>query len=148
MKIEYEPKEINRMLEEYYRQYERRNVKSNISFKKGYVGDGKGGSVEDTIVSITLTEEVTLLGIKNTAVEEVSKERLTEIFTTLLDKVGYDLDSLQYIKGLDSNFVGYGMGEQLIKKPYFSGISLDISHHQEKSHEEHSRQKTIGSFSN
>ncbi len=143
MKIKYEPNEINKMLEEYYRQYERRNVKSNISFKKGYVSDGKGGSKEDTIVSITLTEEVTLLGMKNTAIEEVSEERLTEIFTTLLEKTGYDLDSLQYIKGLDTNFVGYGMGEQLISKPYFCGVSLDISHHKEKSK---APQKTLGSL--
>lgn len=124
MEITYTKKDLKEMIEKYYYENSGRKVSVSIEAKKEVVGLWE--SVE-CITTISISEEVTLMGMKTTVKETMSKEELTRIFNELLEKEGYSLESLEYESGIKNETVGYFMNETTVKKAYFNGIRLNIS---------------------
>lgn len=123
MKTTFTKEEIIKLLEEYYKRLEGREVKVKVSSKKECVGlyeeDG-------CVTTFTVVETMDIAGIHKETEETLSQEQLRTNLRALFALYEFDLTSLQVDDGLHSSWEGYGMGEHEVKKPYFKGVVVEL----------------------
>lgn len=121
MEINLTKENLKNVLEAYY-QKEGRAVNVSIEAKKSLVGYGLCETMA-CVTTITLKEEITLMGVKNISETTLSREELTRIISDILESEGYTLEGLSYNEGLETK--GYLRDEY--QEAYFKGVRLKVS---------------------
>ena len=123
MKTTFSKEEIVKLLEEYYRRLEGRMVKVKISVKKDLVGFYES---EECVTTFAIVEELDVAGIHKEVETVLSIDELKTNLGALFNLYEFDLVSLSLESGLTSTCEGFGMGEHVVKKPYFNGVTVEI----------------------
>lgn len=135
MNFKIKKNDVIKLIEQYYREQENRDVKVTIKAEKEK--SGYGLSECDTVVTqIVLNEEVTICGTKFITQENLSQDQVGEILKCLLATEGYDVVSIDYDDGIRSHLEGMYMDEHEVKQAYFNGIDVEAVRK--------TKQKTIG----
>ena len=121
MEITYSKEDLKNIIKSYYLQKEQKNVDVSILTRKELLGFY--GTLS-SITTITITQNVTLLGRDTKVSEVVSKDKIINIFSELLESEGYTLESLKYDEGIETQTVGYFMNEHQEQTAYFKGIKI------------------------
>ena len=121
MEITYSKEDLKNIIKSYYLQKEQKNVDVSILTRKELLGFY--GTLS-SITTITITQNVTLLGRDTKVSEVVSKDKIINIFSELLESEGYTLESLKYDGGIETQTVGYFMNEHQEQTAYFKGIKI------------------------
>ena len=129
MELKFDKKIVKSLVEEYYRDYEDFEGTFSSSCSMQSVGYGMC-EYEDCVVSMKMSGKVGLLGQKISIDKEISEEEISNIFSTLLSKKGYIVQSVSLVSGVDSSYEGYGMCEELVKRPYFNGVMVNVKQKQ------------------
>lgn len=124
MEFTYSKNDLKSLISNYYLEKEGRRVEVDIEVKKELVGYYANLSV---ITTISIREEVTVLGKKTKAREEISKDKVSSILAELLEETGYSLDNVIFDEGINTEWRGYGMNEYQENLPYFNGVKLSVS---------------------
>ncbi len=124
MEITYSKEDLKNIIKSYYLQKEQKNVDVSIITRKELL-DFYG--TLSSITTITITQNVTLLGRDTKVSEVVSKDKIINIFSELLESEGYTLESLKYDEGIETQTVGYFMNEHQEQTAYFKGIKIKAS---------------------
>lgn len=123
MEIEYTKDETLKLIEEYYKRLEGREVKAHINVSKGSVGFYE---TLECITTITITETIDILGMKKEVKEKISEEDLNTKLKALFNLFDLNLISLSLKDGLNSKWCGYGMAEHEVQTAYFKGIIVSV----------------------
>lgn len=123
MEIEFTKEETIKLIEEYYKKLEGRNVKITINAKKGYTGWYDN---EACITTITVAEPIEIMGMRKEVKEIINEEQLKVILKALFDLYEFNLSNIVLNDGLNSRYEGYGMSEQVVKSAYFKGITVHV----------------------
>lgn len=121
MEMTYSKEDLKNIIKSYYLQKEQKNVDVSILTRKELLGFY--GTLS-SITTITITQNVTLLGRDTKVSEVVSKDKIINIFSELLESEGYTLESLKYDEGIETQTVGYFMNEHQEQTAYFKGIKI------------------------
>lgn len=121
MEITYSKEDLKNIIKSYYLQKEQKNVDVSILTRKELLGFY--GTLS-SITTITIIQNVTLLGRDTKVSEVVSKDKIINIFSELLESEGYTLESLKYDEGIETQTVGYFMNEHQEQTAYFKGIKI------------------------
>jgi len=124
-----------KIIEDYYKKYEKRNIKAKIKSEKGTCGYGMAG-MDTCYTSIIIEEEIELLGAKTKITEKLPEANLLEIFKTVLQSQGYDVTNASFDDGINKVWEGYFMDEHQVSKVYCHGVNLTVK--------KNTKQKTIG----
>lgn len=124
MEITYSKEDLKNIIKSYYLQKEQKNVDVSIITRKELL-DFYG--TLSSITTITITQNITLLGRDTKVSEVVSKDKIINIFSELLESEGYTLESLKYDEGIETQTVGYFMNEHQEQTAYFKGIKIKAS---------------------
>ena len=103
---------------------EGRSVKADITARKECIGIFEEIGC---VTTISVSENVTLLGVETTQSETLSKDEVKVILSELLKEAGYDLNDLNFNDGIRKSTVGYFMDEHIESRAYFKGVTLNIS---------------------
>lgn len=123
MEIEFTKEETIKMIEEYYKKLESRDVKVNINAKKGYTG---WRDEEGCVTTITIVEPFEIMGMKKEIKQTISLNDLKTILKALFDLYELQLVDVTLNDGLNSRWEGYGMNEHEVKSAYFKGVILNV----------------------
>lgn len=123
MEINYTKDETIKLIEEYYRIFEEREVKASITVKKDLVGIYEE---EGCVTTICVSEDIEIAGMKKTIKETITEAELKKKFKALFSGYSFDLKSLTMNSGLNSRLEGYGMAEHEVKSAYFRGITINV----------------------
>ncbi len=126
IELKLERSQLIPLVEEYYREKEKKEVKVTISANKQCVGLGLY-EMESCVTEIKRTEEIELLGTKQKLTKTISKEELQDVLNVLLKSQGYIVEEITYDDGLSSHWEGCYMNERLVKKAYFHGVTLRLT---------------------
>ncbi len=124
MEVTYTKEETLKLIEEYYKKLEDRDVKANITVEKGYVGYHEDIGC---ITRISVTEVFDIGGMKKEAKIDISKEELDTLLRALFDLYGFELTSISLNDGINTGYEGYGMMEQKVYRAYFKGIAVNLN---------------------
>lgn len=120
--IKLEPKEVENIIEDYYKKYEEQpNAKVDIVVETGSIGIGR--YEEGAILKVKLKTEMAIAGTKRKATTTLANEELEAIFTQVLKESGYKIKGFKLDYGLD--YEGYGSDR--VAKPYFNGANIMIN---------------------
>lgn len=123
MKTTFTKEEIIKLLEEYYKRLEGREVKVKVSSKRECVGlyeeDG-------CVTTFTVVEAMDIAGIHKEVSETLSQQELQKNLRALFGLYEIDLTSLQVDDGLTTSWEGWGLDETQVKKPYFNGVTVEL----------------------
>lgn len=125
MEMKISKEDTKRFIEYYYQKNENRDVKVKIKCEKCQIGYGLSEH-EGCYTTITIEEEVDVLGSKIKTTEKVSDKNLLAIFQTILEEKGYEVKKADLDSGLDSTWEGYGINEYQVKRPYCNGVILEV----------------------
>lgn len=123
MEIVIKKKEVCELLEKYYRENKNIEAKVTLSATREPVGLFEEMSC---VARVKVTKKVNILGTLKTVKEELSRDEVLGIFRDLLESQGYLVTGLTYDAYINSNWVGYGMGETLEHHAYFNGLTLYV----------------------
>lgn len=123
MEINYTKEETLKLLEEYYRRLEQREVKASITAKKGLVGLYEE---EGCITTIAVTEKMEIAGMTKEVKETISEHELKTKLKAFFALYDFELKSVTLNDGINSRYEGYGMAEQEVKSAYFKGITVNL----------------------
>lgn len=124
MEITYSKEETIKLIEEYYKRLEDREVKASISARKECVGLYE---VDGCVTTISVTEKMEIGGMQKDVKETISQEEFKKILRALFDLYGFELTNVILNDGLNSRWEGYGMGEYEVKSAYFKGITINVN---------------------
>ena len=124
MEVSFTKEETIKLIEEYYKRLEDREVTASISAKKGYTG---WQDEEACVVTITISEKVEIVGMQKEIKETITEDQLNTLFRALFDLYELDLTSLSLDSGLSSRWEGYGYNEHEVKTAYFKGITAQVN---------------------
>ena len=124
MEINYSKEETIKLIEEYYKRLEDREVKASISARKECVGLYE---VDGCVTTISITEKMDIGGMQKDVKETISQEEFKKILRALFDLYGFELTNVALNDGLNSRWEGYGMGEYEVKSAYFKGITICVN---------------------
>ena len=123
MKTTFSGEEVKRILEEYYKRLEGRNVTVEITSKKECTGLYE---TETCVTTFTVIERFNIAGINKKVETVLSEEEVNTNMKALFSLYDFDLNSLVIEDGLDTEYEGYGTYEHRVLKPYFKGVTVDI----------------------
>lgn len=123
MKIDYTKEETIKLLEEYYKRLEDREVKVSIKSEKGCIGIYE---TEGCITHICVSEEMDICGMKKKVVTELSDDEFKTNLRALFNLYGFTLSNVTMNDGISSRWEGYGMAEHQVSSAYFKGISINV----------------------
>lgn len=124
MEITYSKEETIKLIEEYYKRLEDREVKASISARKECVGLYE---VDGCVTTISVTEKMEIGGMQKDVKETISQEEFKKILRALFDLYGFELTNVTLNDGLNSRWEGYGMGEYEVKSAYFKGVTINVN---------------------
>lgn len=123
METTFSKQETIKLLEEYYKRLEGKQVKVDISAKAGCIGLYE---TPGCITTIAISETMDIAGIKKDVKITLSEEEVTKQLRALFALYELDLKSLSYEDGISSSCEGYGMMEHTVRKAYFNGVRVNI----------------------
>lgn len=135
MEMKFSKEDSIRIIQDYYKKHEQRDVKVKIKSEKGTCGYGMA-EMDTCFTSIILEEEIELLGVKTKTTEKLPEENLLGIFKTALEEYGYDVTKASFDDGINHVWEGYFMDEHQVSKVYCHGVNLTVK--------KNSKQKTLG----
>ena len=124
MEVTFTKEETIKLIEEYYRRLEEREVTANITSKKGYTG---WMDEEGCVTTIIVSEKMEIVGMKKEVKEIISMEQLNTLFRALFGLYEFELTSLKIDDGLNSRWEGYGYNEHEVKSAYCNGIIVNVN---------------------
>ncbi len=124
MEVNYTKEETLKLIEEYYKRLEDRQVKANITVEKGTIGYHEDIAC---ITKISVTEVFDIGGMKKEVKIKISKEELDTLLRALFDLYGFELTSVTLNDGINTEYKGYGMMEQKVYRAYFKGINVNLN---------------------
>lgn len=123
MEVSFTKEETLKLIEEYYRRLEDRQVTASATAKKGYTG---WQDEEACVTSIAISEKMEIVGMQKEVKETITEDQLNTILRALFDLYEMDLTSVTLDEGLNSRWEGYGMAEHEVKTAYFKGIKVNV----------------------
>lgn len=117
--------QIQKLLEEYYKEQEDITGKVTISTTKGYCGYGMSEYI-DCILDIKIKGKMELLGLEVPVEREISIEDLKSAISYFIEKTGHEVKSIHLDKGMSTKTTGYGMNERNVDTAYFEGVNVTI----------------------
>lgn len=123
MEVSYTREETIKLLEEYYKRLEDREVKVSISARKDCVGFYE---VEGCVTTITISEVMDIAGMRKEVKQQISEEEVKRNLRALFGLYDFNLTGLTLNDGLSSRYEGYGMMEHEVKSAYFRGITVQL----------------------
>lgn len=123
MEVTFTKEETLKLIEEYYRRLENREVTANASAKKGYTG---WQDEEACVTTLTITEKMEIVGMQKEVKETITEDQLNTLLRALFDLYEFDLTSVTLDDGLNSRWEGYGYNEHEVKTAYFKGITANV----------------------
>ena len=123
MEVSFTKEETLKLIEEYYRRLEDREVTASASAKKGYTG---WQDEEACVTTITISEKMEIVGMQKEVKENITEDQLNRLLRALFDLYEFDLTSITLDSGLSSKWEGYGMSEHEVKTAYFKGIKVNV----------------------
>lgn len=124
MEIKYSQEDLKSLIKSYYLEKEGREVEVIIEVKKELVGFY---SSMTGVTTVSLCEEITMLGKKVIGREEIKKDKISSILSELLESAGYTLDGITFDEGVNTVWKGSYMNEYQDYEPYFKGVRLNVS---------------------
>lgn len=121
--------EMKSVLEKYYMEYEDFDGKIQIDCIKELAGYGMAEQ-DSAVVSVILNGSFQLLGTKAKTSRILSEEEVGQVFTTLLEKEGYEVEKAHYDASLKDSWKGYGVDEYRTTEPNFNGFVVDVKKEQ------------------
>lgn len=125
MKIILNKTMIEEILQKYYKEQLDIDGKVRISVFTELTELGCNAQTEAAI-KIELTGHMRLFGKRNTTKIKISIDEMLEAIKYYIEQEGYTYVDYEMDKGLESKFVGCGMGEYEQKIPYFNGININV----------------------
>lgn len=123
MEISYTREETIRLIEEYYKRLEERDVKASINTRKDCIGIYEE---EGCVTTISVTEKLEIGGMQKDVKENISEDQLNVILRALFGLYGFELTRVTLNDGLNSYWEGYGMCEHEVKSSYCKGITINV----------------------
>lgn len=123
MEVVFTKEETIKMIEEYYKRLEDREVTASITSKKGYTG---WQDEEACVTTVTISEKIEILGMQKEVKETITKDQLNTLLKALFDLYELDLKSFTINDGLNSRWEGYGYNEHEVKSAYCKGITVNV----------------------
>ena len=123
MKTTFTKEEIIKLLIEYYKRLEGRDVAVEITSKKECTGLYE---TETCVTTFTVIERFNIAGINKKVETVLSEEEVNTNMKALFSLYDFDLNSLVIEDGLDTEYEGYGTYEHRVLKSYFKGVTVDI----------------------
>lgn len=123
MEINYTKEETIKLIEEYYKRLEGREVKANINAKKERVGFYE---TDECVTTVSVTEKMEIAGMQKDVKETISEEQLKVLLSALFALYDFELTGITLNDGLNSRWEGYGMVEHEVKSAYFKGITINV----------------------
>lgn len=123
METTFNKQETIKLIEEYYRRLEGKEVKASITAKEACFGLYESKGCQTTV---TVTESMEIAGIRKDVKTELGKEDLLTKLRALFSLYEFDLKGFDYEDGLSSRCEGFGMDEHVVSKPYFNGITVRV----------------------
>lgn len=123
MEVSFTKGETLKLIEEYYRKLEDRNVKAQAKATRGLVGyyEEDGCTTE-----ISVTENLEILGMNKEIKEVITSDQLKTLLTALFGLYDFEMTDLIINDGLSSRYEGYGLAEHEVKTAYFNGITVNV----------------------
>ena len=85
---------------------------------------------EECNVEIKLRKKINLLGKERIVTTSLSKEEIKEVLKAILEDSGYDVVDITFDNGINYITEGYGMGERIVPRAYFNGVTVIIKKHE------------------
>lgn len=123
MEVNFTKEETLKLIEEYYKRLEKRDVKAHAKATRGSIGYYEE---DGCITEISVTESLEIAGMNKEVKEVLTTEQLRTLLTALFGLYDFDMTDLTINDGLSSRCEGYGMGEHEVKTAYFSGITVNV----------------------
>lgn len=123
MEVTFTKEETLKLIEEYYKRLEDREVKASATAKKGYTG---WQDEEACVTTITISEKMEIVGMQKEVKETITEDQLNTILRALFDLYELDLTSVTLDDGISSKWEGYGYNEHEVKTAYFKGIKVNV----------------------
>lgn len=126
MKIKLTKQDIISLLEKYYSDMEGVDTKVLIKVSKEYVGYGMN-EYEDAIIDISRESSIEIFGKKYSSKINISEEDVKEVFKSIIESQGYEYVNFELLYGLETETVGYYMGEREVSTAKFNGAELIVN---------------------
>jgi hypothetical protein len=124
MEVTFTKEETIKLIEEYYKRLEDREVSANITSKKGYTG---WQDEEACVTTVTISEKMEIAGMEKEVKEIITTDQLTTLLRAVFELYEFDLTSLTINDGLNSRWEGYGYNEHEVKSAYCKGIVVNVN---------------------
>ena len=124
MEVTFTKEETIKLIEEYYKRLEDREVSANITSKKGYTG---WQDEETCVTTVTISEKMEIAGMEKEVKEIITTDQLTTLLRAVFELYEFDLTSLTINDGLNSRWEGYGYNEHEVKSAYCKGIVANVN---------------------
>ncbi len=124
MEVSFTKEETIKLIEEYYKRLEDREVTASISSKKGYTG---WQNEEACVTTVTVSEKMEIAGMEKEVKEAITTDQLTTLLKALFELYEFDLTSVTINDGLNSRWEGYGYNEHEVKSAYCKGITVNVN---------------------
>ena len=124
MEVTFTKEETIKLIEEYYKRLEDREVSANITSKKGYTG---WQDEEACVTTVTISEKMEIAGMEKEVKEIITTDQLTTLLRAVFGLYEFDLTSLTINDGLNSRWEGYGYNEHEVKSAYCKGIVVNVN---------------------
>lgn len=123
MELKFNLESTKKIIETYYS--ETTDFKGKVTSR---VEKGSVGLYEEmgAIVSIRLKGKIKVLDAEVEVEKTVTPNEVTEAFKHVLAKSNIEVEDVNYISGLRSRTVGFGMGESTEHIPYFNGVMVRV----------------------
>lgn len=123
MQVEFTKDEIIKLLEEYYKRLEDREVKVTITTKKEY----SGWRDEQVCVTIfTVIEKLEVAGMMKEVKQILSKDQVKDCLTAVFGLYDFNLKDMTINSSLNSRWEGYGYNEHEVLTPCFKNITIQL----------------------
>lgn len=124
MEVTFTKEETIKLIEEYYKRLEDREVSANITSKTGYTG---WQDEETCVTTVTISEKMEIAGMEKEVKEIITTDQLTTLLKAVFELYEFDLTSLTINDGLNSRWEGYGYNEHEVKSAYCKGIVVNVN---------------------
>ena len=123
MNIEFTKEETLKLIEEYYKRLEGRDVVVSAKAKKECVG-----LYESTIcvTNITVVEKIEILGMQKEFKETIDSDSLFSLIKALFELYDMEITSVSINDGINTKWEGWGCQEYKVEQPYFKGITVSV----------------------
>ena len=123
MEVTFTKEETIKLIEEYYKKLEDRDVSASITSKKGSIGLREE---EGCITTFIVAEKMEIVGLKKEIKENISNDQLITLLKALFDLYEFTLTNVTINDGINSRWEGYGYNEHEVKYAYFNGITVNV----------------------